>query len=489
MADPITREQVEWLLADTLAGGNAFSVFYRSPQRELAPAYVLGAWEEDGGLRDVMEPALTRWRDELAAAEPPAEAVTPRPVVQRFALLMEEVLRANDHKPGWEEDEHGDLMTRLEQETTELRELISAHPWDVPSRHLPDEVRQRILREAADVANFALMVADVTEWRIGSKRALVAAAEPVRRVARWVPQDGVQFVLSPPYMNADGEKWYVTTREQAIAWGYEIEGGPEPVAPKLSPCPDCGGPRTDMDEHDAWCDDCWGKRCQPAEDSPERLRERRDALGLSDQWARDVLGPAIPGAGLTDATDCQESKNDRLSAAEGRALDRGKVPYTSKSVEALRQAYAAALSAEESARAADRQASVARCTPPEPERPAPRFKVGDWVRHCMCVTPWPVDQVKWSHGQWWCHAPVGPHAFGLGGYRESDLEPASPPAPEVVDVPQPVVKRCACPDIHDAVEATWQPGEPYLTVTHTAVPLALLRAMLEAIDAQQGGAS
>lgn len=73
--------------------------------------------------------------------------------------------------------------------------------------------------------------------------------------------------------------------------------------------------------------------------------------------------------------------------------------------------------------------------------------------------------------------------------KAAALEPASPPAPEVADVPQPVVKRCACPDIHDDVEAEWRPGEPYLTVTHTTVPLALLRAMLEAIDAQQGGAS
>lgn len=65
--------------------------------------------------------------------------------------------------------------------------------------------------------------------------------------------------------------------------------------------------------------------------------------------------------------------------------------------------------------------------------------------------------------------------------------PKPVPATEVVDVPQPIVKRCACPDIHDDVEAEWQPGEPYLTVTHTTVPVALLRAMLAAIDAQQGG--
>lgn len=63
---------------------------------------------------------------------------------------------------------------------------------------------------------------------------------------------------------------------------------------------------------------------------------------------------------------------------------------------------------------------------------------------------------------------------------------------EVVDVPQPrvLVKRC------DEVEAEWTSADAtILIVTHDAlddaifVPLALLRAMLEAIDAQQGGAS
>ena len=72
------------------------------------------------------------------------------------------------------------------------------------------------------------------------------------------------------------------------------------------------------------------------------------------------------------------------------------------------------------------------------------------------------------------------------------LWPASPPAPEVVDVPQPrvLVKRC------DEVEAEWTSADAtILIVTHDAlddaifVPLALLRAMLADIDAQQRGAS
>ena len=68
------------------------------------------------------------------------------------------------------------------------------------------------------------------------------------------------------------------------------------------------------------------------------------------------------------------------------------------------------------------------------------------------------------------------------------------PAPrfKVVDVPQPriVVKRC------DEVEAEWTSADAtILIVTHDAlddaifVPIALLRAMLADIDAQQGGAS
>lgn len=60
---------------------------------------------------------------------------------------------------------------------------------------------------------------------------------------------------------------------------------------------------------------------------------------------------------------------------------------------------------------------------------------------------------------------------------------------EVVDVPQPIVKRCG------GVEAQWDLGEDHVTLVEPArgvglpAPLALLRAMLAAIDAQQGGAS
>jgi hypothetical protein len=77
---------------------------------------------------------------------------------------------------------------------------------------------------------------------------------------------------------------------------------------------------------------------------------------------------------------------------------------------------------------------------------------------------------------------------GSSTWASEHLEPASPPAPEVVDVPQPIVKRLR------SAEAQWCRGETVMRIEvdesgYVYAPLALLRAMLEAIDAQQGGAS
>ena len=134
---------------------------------------------------------------------------------------------------------------------------------------------------------------------------------------------------------------------------------------------------------------------------------------------------------------------------------------------------------------------------PTPERPAPRFKVGEWVRvtkgpdkpHMLPAFRKAIAEMRAGGAS--LSEVADAYWLGIGEVSEAlDAESMAPerPAPEVVDVPQPIVKRCACSDIHDDVEAEWRPGEPYLTVTHTTVPLAILRAMLEAIDAQQGGA-
>jgi NTP pyrophosphatase (non-canonical NTP hydrolase) len=80
-----------------------------------------------------------------------------RPEVQRFAVLMERKLRDNDHKAGWHGDAAVELLARLVEESGELASFLVNH------RGLPMSAwRQRVAAEAADVANFAMMIADVT---------------------------------------------------------------------------------------------------------------------------------------------------------------------------------------------------------------------------------------------------------------------------------------------------------------------------------------
>jgi NTP pyrophosphatase (non-canonical NTP hydrolase) len=71
-------------------------------------------------------------------------------LVPKFAAVMAERIQANSHKSGWDGMSLRQLLHRLEQEIGELRYAIDneqAYP-------------HRIIAEAADVANFAAMIAD-----------------------------------------------------------------------------------------------------------------------------------------------------------------------------------------------------------------------------------------------------------------------------------------------------------------------------------------
>lgn len=67
-----------------------------------------------------------------------------------FAQEMERKLQENDHKGGWDTCSPKWLLNRLRQETAELELAIATG----------DPVKTT--REAADVANFAMMIADVS---------------------------------------------------------------------------------------------------------------------------------------------------------------------------------------------------------------------------------------------------------------------------------------------------------------------------------------
>ena len=71
----------------------------------------------------------------------------PRKEVLRFAHMMEDRLRDNDHKGGWRDCTAVYLWNRLAQEMNELKIAL----FD----------RGDISRESADVANFAMMIHDV----------------------------------------------------------------------------------------------------------------------------------------------------------------------------------------------------------------------------------------------------------------------------------------------------------------------------------------
>lgn len=86
-----------------------------------------------------------------------------RPEVRNFADLMEAQLRANDHKPGWKNDPAMDLIPRLREEAVELEEATNRHAKRIGwgDHWLGEDTSVRVGKEAADVANFAMMIADV----------------------------------------------------------------------------------------------------------------------------------------------------------------------------------------------------------------------------------------------------------------------------------------------------------------------------------------
>lgn len=86
-----------------------------------------------------------------------------RPEVAAFAQLMERTLRENDHKGGWKPCRAGWILQRLIEETDELHHVIAVR--DSLRRKNRGEMAETLAdeatREAINVANFALMIADV----------------------------------------------------------------------------------------------------------------------------------------------------------------------------------------------------------------------------------------------------------------------------------------------------------------------------------------
>lgn len=106
-------------------------------------------WSNDGH-------SIRQWDRKPFPEGSPYEVEAPdlRPCVLAFAILMEQQLRANDHKSGWGSDTPTSLLGRVYDEALELHDAIAG-------RSLGNVAAGDVGKEAADIANFAMMIADV----------------------------------------------------------------------------------------------------------------------------------------------------------------------------------------------------------------------------------------------------------------------------------------------------------------------------------------
>lgn len=89
-----------------------------------------------------------------------------RKEVAWFAQEMEAKLRKNDHKGGWRGCRFSELFPRIMHERDEL--LLAAAPLKLDT---VEEIVTRqdacdVIRECADIANFAMMIADLVRLKL-----------------------------------------------------------------------------------------------------------------------------------------------------------------------------------------------------------------------------------------------------------------------------------------------------------------------------------
>jgi NTP pyrophosphatase (non-canonical NTP hydrolase) len=72
-----------------------------------------------------------------------------RPELEWFVQQMEQKLKENDHKQHWQNNHPYKLLDNLYEEAKELEEAI-----------VMNFSAKEIIKECADVANFAMMIAD-----------------------------------------------------------------------------------------------------------------------------------------------------------------------------------------------------------------------------------------------------------------------------------------------------------------------------------------
>lgn len=82
-----------------------------------------------------------------------------RDPLEKFAFFMELILTENDHKGGWQDMGAAEILIRLREEMQELHEAASMYDASFDKLSI-DKSRKLMTREAADVANFAMILSD-----------------------------------------------------------------------------------------------------------------------------------------------------------------------------------------------------------------------------------------------------------------------------------------------------------------------------------------
>ena len=82
-----------------------------------------------------------------------------RKVVLHFSAQMEGQLQANDYKTGWLDCNPQELHTQLDRHSNDLFKELDLVKEDNPT----------IIRKCVNMANFAMMIADYYDKRIGDK--------------------------------------------------------------------------------------------------------------------------------------------------------------------------------------------------------------------------------------------------------------------------------------------------------------------------------
>lgn len=84
------------------------------------------------------------------------------PVLDWFRSRMERKLRVHQEKPFWRDEEGFDFafaMQRLREETVEL--ALAHFSYEIDVKRDKSEMLEELIDECADIANFAMMIADL----------------------------------------------------------------------------------------------------------------------------------------------------------------------------------------------------------------------------------------------------------------------------------------------------------------------------------------